>query len=84
MKDNLLLIIVVMILIVFTIKLIVPEPTKEELTMDWLSDAPKPITCLPLDTTDNKILYLLVHSNDSCSYEYITGHVKLNLPDTIK
>lgn len=57
---------------------------RELLTIDWILLAPKPIVCVRLDTTNKEILYNLISVNDSCSYEYMTGYIKLNLPDTIK
>ena len=53
-------------------------------TIDWILLSPKPITCVRLDTTDKEILYNLTYSNDTCSYNYMTGYIRLDLPDTIK
>jgi len=59
-------------------------PSNEELTWNWIHSARKPIVCVKLDTNGDGAMYLL-HTGDSLNrYEYTTGYVHLNLPDTIR
>jgi hypothetical protein len=57
------------------------EPSREELAIDWIFLAPKPITCYPYGHTIQGTTYTLINSEAGV---YMTGPIKIALPDTIK
>lgn len=56
--------------------------SNEALAIDWIFKAKKPIVCYPYSTDAmNCTIYTLIDANSGV---YMTGRVKLALPDTIK
>ena len=58
------------------------RPSNEELALNWIHNAPKPIKCSKLDTKDDTVLYYLYSKDSLNEYEYTTGYINMDL-DTI-
>lgn len=54
---------------------------REILAIDWILLVPKPVVCYPYDMNRDGTIYFLVNAERGT---YMTGRIKLDLPDTIK
>lgn len=57
------------------------EPTREELAIDWIFLAPKPIKCYQYGHTLQGNTYTLINAEAGV---YMTGPIKMQLSDSIK